>query len=189
MTPEQVNQLIRQRRAVYPRSYSDLPIPREVVEEILENANWAPTHRLTQPWRFKVFMGDSRQALSQYLGDYYKENTPDNKFSDIKYSKTVGKPLKAACVIAICMQADPSGSVPEEEEIAAVAMAVQNMWLSCSAHGIGAYWSSPAAAYNADIFLGLAPGERCLGFFYMGYHEGELPPGRRGPISEKVSWM
>jgi nitroreductase len=33
--------------------------------------------------------------------------------------------------------------VPEWEEIAAVSMAVQNMYLTCTANNIGCYWSSP----------------------------------------------
>ena len=80
-------------------------------------------------------------------------------------------------------------SVPEVEEIASVAMAVQNIWLSCVPHKIGSYWSSPKAMYEANEFLGLGEGERCLGVFYMGYYEGDKIQGKRKDISEKVEWM
>ncbi len=190
MNPEAVNQLLRKRRTVSPALYTqDKEIPKEVLEEILENANWAPTHRLTEPWRFKVFTGDSLQRLSDYLGQYYKEHTPEEKFSEMKYKKTVKKPLQCGAAIAICMQRDPMDSVPEEEEIAAVAMAVQNIWLSCHAYGIGSYWSSPKAMYQANEFLNLPDGQRCLGVFYMGYYEGNEIQSRRKPIEDKVEWM
>lgn len=190
MTVKEVNELIRKRRTISPAMYvPNKEIPRAVLEDILENANWAPTHRLTEPWRFKVMTGSQLNKLSEYLGDYYKKNTPAEKFSEMKYSKTLKKPLQCAAAVAICMQRDPKGSVPEVEEIAAVAMAVQNIWLSCVPHGIGSYWSSPKAMYEADEFLGLQEGERCLGVFYMGYYEGEEIKSRRHPIAEKIEWM
>ena len=187
VSAEQINALIRSRRAIYPKTYTDEPIPKEIIEIILENANWAPTHRLTEPWRFKVFQGESRADLSRYMEEWYVANTPPEQFSDIKFKKN-RKPLQAACVIAICMQRDPKERVPEWEEIAAVACAVQNMWLTCTAYNIGCYWSSPRSILEANDFLALKPGERCLGLFYMGYHEMAGIQGKRRPIEEKVEW-
>jgi nitroreductase len=188
MNPEQLNELIRKRRAIFPNTYIDRPISRETIEQILENANWAPTHRLTEPWRFTVFTGDARSDLSRYLGDWYRDNTPPEAFSEVKYKKTVDNPLQSGAVIAICMQRDPDKRVPEWEEIAAVACAVQNMWLSCTAYGIGCYWSSPQSILEANDFLQLREGERCLGLFYMGYHRLPDLPGKRGSIEDKVIW-
>lgn len=174
---------------VGPTMYLDKPISDETIMQILENANWAPTHKRTEPWRFKIFKGDSRERLSAYLGDYYKEYTDEAKYSESKYKRTVNKPLKSACVIAICMYNDPKVSIPEWEEVAAVACAVQNMWLSCTALGIGSYWSSPKSIIHADEFLGLGENEKCLGLFYMGYIDDLDIQGRREPIEDKVEWM
>ena len=55
MEPTQVNELIRRRRAVYPNSYNDRPIDRAILEEILTNANRAPTHKLTTKFRVTMF--------------------------------------------------------------------------------------------------------------------------------------
>ena len=158
MTPTEVNQLLRKRRAVFPKSYINKPISREIIQTVLENANWAPTHRRTEPWRFKVFTGAGLEKLAQYMGSFF-------------------------------MQADPENRVPEWEELASVAIAVQNMWLTCEVYNIGSYWSSPRAALEGDAFLGLKEGERCLGLFYMGYHEMPEVPGKRSPIEEKVEWV
>lgn len=188
MEPAQVNDLIRKRRSIFPDTYINKPIDREIIEEILENANWAPNHRHTAPWRFKVFQGEALQKLSDYLSSWYQEHTPADRYSEKKYEKTKNKPLRSACVIAICMQRDPEERVPEWEEIAAVACSVQNMWLSCTAYGIGCYWSSPRSIIEAEEFLKLGEGERCLGLFYMGYHQLPDLPGKRTPIAEKVVW-
>ena len=53
------------------------------------------------------------------------------------------------------------------------------MYLTCSAYGVGSFWSSPSPALHADELLGLGEGERCLGLFYMGYFEGDWPEGER----------
>lgn len=189
ISPEQLNTLIRTRRALFPAAYAERPIEKDILEEILENANWAPTHKRTEPWRFKIFSGPALQRLADYLGDAYRTQTPAEFFSEIKYKKTIEKPLQSACVIAICMQRDPHNSLPEWEEMAAVACAVQNMWLSCTAYGIGAYWSTPGSILNGDAFLELEAGVRCLGLFYMGYVDGPIPEGKRGAIEDKVEWI
>lgn len=189
MTPIEVSQLIRKRRSIVPKFYVNKPIPKEIIEEVLENANWAPTHRLTQPWRFKVFTGESVEKLALYMGDFFNHNTPTDQITEEKYEKSMENPRRSACVIAICMQKDGENRIPEWEEISSVAMAVQNMWLTCSAYDIGSYWSSPRAALEANEFLGLAEGERCLGLFYMGYHEAPELQGKRTPIADKVEWV
>ena len=184
-----ISALIRRRRSIFPRSYNDLPISDEVLLEILENANWAPTHKMTEPWRFKVFQGAALDRLGIYLSDYYRSHTSPPAFSERKYKKTRNNPTRAAAVVAIIMRRDPEERVPEWEELASVAAAVQNMWLTCTAHGIGAYWSTPAAILQGEAFLELAPGERCLGLFYMGNYDGEEVPGKRSPIEKKIEWL
>ena len=183
-----VNKLIRSRRSVFPKMYNDQPIAKEIIQEILESANTAPTHKLTQPWRFKVFRGKALRALGGELAKRYKERAGDH-FKETKYLKTLKKPTQSACVIAICMQRDLDERVPEWEEVAAVACAVQNMWLSCTAYGIGSYWSSPKTISDVHKFLNLKEEEYCLGFFYMGYYDAEIPASPRNPVSEKVVWM
>ena len=152
-------------------------------------ANWAPTHRRTEPWRFKVFHSEaSRKALSAFLEDTYRKTA--NPFSEIKCQKMGEKPLQSACVIAICMQRDSKASLPEWEEIAATAMAVQNMWLMATEMGIGAYWSSPSLLQYMHHHIPMEEGERCLGLFYMGKYSASLPPGtRQTSIAEKTVWV
>ena len=190
MNATDLSDLIRRRRAIFPKTYIvGKPIGRAIIEQILENANWAPTHRLTEPWRFHVFHSEeSRQELSVYMSGFFQKNTAPENFTEEKMLKAGENPLLAGAVIAIIMRRDPEARVPEWEEIASVAMAVQNMWLSCSAINLGCYWSTPKAALEATEFLNLSEGERCLGLFYMGWHEMPEIAGKRGPISEKVVW-
>lgn len=186
-----ISVLIRNRRSIFPKTYrTGEPVSKEEIEQLLENANWAPTHKLTEPWRFQVFHSpESRARLGDYLSDFYRRYTPPELFSEEKLIKSSENPRRSGAAIAIVMHRDPTESIPEFEEIAAVAMAVQNMWLTCTALGLGCYWSSPKAALEASAFLGLAPNERCLGLFYVGRHN--MPPieGKRRPVEDKVTWL
>lgn len=180
--------LIKTRRAVYPEQYNGESITNAEIIKILESANWAPTHKHTEPWRFKVFHGSPQKVLGKFLAKTYKETT--EKFSERTYNKLLQNPLKAGCVIAICMQRDPKESLPEWEEIAATAMAVQNMWLTASSLEIGSYWSSPSVKDFLHKLVAMEEGERCLGFFYMGKYDNELPEGtRKTSIEAKTVWV
>jgi len=182
--------VIRSRRSVFPPLYvSDREIPRNIIEKILDAANWAPSHKKTEPWRFYVFTGKSRERLGKFMADYYLENTPEAEFSQVVFNKMIQNPLKAPVLIAIVMHRDLAANLPEWEDIAATACAVQNMALACTAEGLGSFWSTPRPILNAGSFLNLSENERCLGLFYIGYTEKESPMVERGAISTKTTWM
>jgi len=184
---EKMLEIIRSRRSVFPPQYeSEKPVPSDVLDLVLEAANWAPSHKKTEPWRFYVFTGVGREKLGKFMADYYKENTPEADFSQVVYNKMLQNPLKAPVVIAIVMHRDLSANLPEWEDIAATACAVQNMALACTAAGLGSFWSTPRPALHAGPFLGLAENERCLGLFYIGYTAEAIPPVNRGSVSEKI---
>ena len=189
MNQHDISQLIKNRRSIFPPSYIDKEIPLEVIKTILENANWAPTHKFTEPWRFKVFRGEALKRMSEFQASYYKSNTPSEQFKLKKYEKKKANPLRSSCVIAICLQRDPEKRVPEWEELAAVACAVQNMWLTCTALDIGCYWSTPGSIQELDKIATLKEGESCIGFFYMGYHNVEPIEGRRAAVENKIEWI
>lgn len=187
--PTELNHIIRNRRSVFPRQYIDRAIPESIIQELLENANWAPNHKLTEPWRFKVLQDEAKDRFAHYLAETYKSITPEKEFKPLKYEKIGEKIDRSAALITIYMKRDPMERLPEWEEMAAVAMAVQNIWLACSAYNIGCYWSTTSLKDHVDGFFEPEEGETCLGFLYMGYYEGEPSPSRRKPWQEKVEWL
>ncbi len=187
-----VNELIQERRSIFPVNYSGEPVPRFIVEKMLENANWAPTHRFTEPWRFKVFTGQGISLLADFQANMYKKiATGNGEFQENKYDKLLKKPLLCSHIISIGMHRNKEESVPEVEEIAAVAMAVQNMYLTATAYGIGCYWGTGGITYMAEAksFFDLGPSDKFMGFLYLGTPGKTWPKGRRGSIKEKVQWV
>jgi nitroreductase len=189
MTIEELHLLIRNRRSVYPPQYIDREIPDQLIKNILENANWAPTHKLTQPWRFKVMKGESQKRFGIFMSEKYRSMLTTETFSIAKYEKLKNNPQKAGAIIAICMARDERKRVPEWEEVASVAMAVQNMWLTCAGYNLGAYWSTPDLLQYFHEFEPLAENESCIGLFYIGYYQPTSIVPARTPIEEKVHWL
>ena len=124
------------------------------------------------------------------VSEYKKKSQDSVKNQNLKEKKILDKCNKSKFIIAICMKRDDKSSIPEWEEIAATSMAVQNMWLTCTARNIGCYWSTPKFANKLNEFLGLNKNEKCLGFFYLGMFKHEkLDRTRRDNINKKIKWM
>lgn len=185
------NRLIRNRRSVFPVQFSGKTIEREIIEQILENANWAPNHGKTEPWRFVVFTGEGLKQLAQFQSELYKKITPEDKFEQRKFDKLAKKPLMASHVIAIGMCRAEGTKIPEIEDVEAVACAVQNIYLTATAYGVGGYWGSGGITYREEAkeFFGLDADDKLLGFFYLGYPKETPKEGARGAIQDKVVWV
>src|SRR5687767_12071401 len=84
---DQINKLIRTRRSLKPEKFiKGKIVPDEVIHQILENARWAPTHGLTQPWEFVVFSGEGIVRLARFQQELYKKNAGEY-FTEAKYIK------------------------------------------------------------------------------------------------------
>lgn len=189
---QEINQLIAYRRSVYPVQFSGQKIEEAIIEQMLENANWAPNHGRTQPWRFSVFTDNGLATLANFQSELYKKvATAQGTFDETKFQKLATQPLQCSHIISIGMQRQASGRIPEIEEIEAVACAVQNMWLTAAAYGVGCYWGSGGITYYPEAleFFGLNEGDKLLGFLYLGKPKGELPAGRATDYREKVRWV
>lgn len=187
----EISAIIKDRRTIYPEDFSDRKIHKEVVEMIIGNATWAPNHGMTQPWRYKIFTGAGIEKFAKFQSDTYKKITASDKFDIGKFEKLQSRPKLAQVIIAICMERQKIEKIPEMEEIEAVACSVQNMYLTCTAYGIGAYWGTGGVTYTNEMkkFLGLGEKDKCLGFLYLGYPKGEWPKGHRKPIEYISEWI
>lgn len=190
--PELLNEVIERRRSIYQQQYSGEPVNDAIVDQMLKNANWAPTHKLTEPWRFIVFTGAGLVKLAQFQGELYKKVTSaDNTFKEDRYQNLLTKPMLSSHIIAIGMKRDPKKSIPEIEEVGAVFCAVQNMYLTATAYGLGSYLSTGGITYfeEAKEFFGLEQEDKLLGFFHIGMPKIEWPEGMRKSLEEKIKWI
>jgi len=184
-------QIIAERRTIKPDTFTGELIADSEIQKILEQANWAPTHGYTEPWRFVVYKGEALKQLGQFMADYDQPNKDVEGFNEIRYNKLLNKPLLASHVIGLAMKPGSNPKIPEIEEICAVAMAVQNMWLYLHSLGYGAIWSTPGFAFNDEFrdFMKLDESHKSMGLFYIGQASKSNPVGRRvSTIDTKVRW-
>jgi len=189
-----VRGIIKKRRNISPDDFTGKSVDAEVVKEMLEAANWAPNHGLTEPWRFVVYEGEKVKDFGKLHADIYKEHTDEGQFLQKKYDTLLHKPDKAACVIVILLKRGDKRNIPVEEEISAVACAVQNMMLVATSHNVATYWGSGGMCYHPAMksALGLAGEEdKVLGWLFVGkIKNDDFPEGKRQTgIMDKVRWV
>ncbi|MEO8721501.1 MAG: nitroreductase [Ginsengibacter sp.] len=188
----QFNSIILNRRSIYPYQFEKgKKVPDEVVRQILENANRAPTHKLTEPWRFTVFSGEGLQHFANLQTEYYTKYAGD-KFKESKLKKLVEYPLMSSHIIVVGMKRSTTIQIPEIEEIIATACAIENIYLSISAYGLAGYFSTGGITYFPEVkpYFNLTPNDKLMGIFYIGYAATILNPlSKRGPVLEKIKWI
>ena len=161
--------------------------PREAVDRLLEAAVRAPTHHLTQPWRFIVLAGEAVTGLGRAWAAGMEA---DGKNSDGIVDKTRRAP------VIVCVIATPKPHLPkvvEVEEHHAVGAAIQNLLLAAHDAGFGAWLRTGPAASMTTVrdYLSVGDNETIAGFVYLGYPlEGdqERPRTRRTDHADLTEW-
>jgi nitroreductase len=176
---------IMTRRSV-PKVGSRAP-SRTDIERLLEAATRAPTHHLTQPWRFIVLTG----AHLDELGDVWARGA-EREGKDPESVRA--KPRRAPVVIVVVER--PKSHLPKVSEIEehhATGAAIQNLLLAAHDMGLGAMLRTGPAAHIPEVkdHLGIGPDELVAGFVYLGYPEpqpAERPLTRRAEVGSITEW-
>jgi nitroreductase len=178
--------VIRSRRSI--GKCSPIVPDRDVIEQVLEAATWAPNHKQTEPWRFVVLSGQARADLGDAMGRAAARDIDDTEAGRAAYANAVVKPLRAPYVIAVYAVLDLV--VPPVEEIAATAAAVQNMLLAAHALGLAAMWRTGDLVFSPEVreFLGMPGNAEILGTIYIGYANMAPPVRKRRSIRDVTEW-
>jgi nitroreductase len=181
---------IHQRRTC--KSFSGAPVRRDQLETALELARWAPTHRLTEAWRFYVLEQPAVGRLAAFLriDPAFAEERVDPKGSTKLQLLLTRLPTAGAMVVITWVRA--SDPLINLEDHASAAAAAQNLLLACQAMGIASYWSTTRALVHPATlhWYGVdTDSESPLGCIWLG-HASVMPaaPPRR-PLEERVRWL
>ena len=186
------NELVRNRRSIYTKDYSGEKVDDAIVRQMLENANWAPTHKLTEPWRFIVYTGEGRKKLADLQAAVYKKKTEaDGTYKEERYLNLLVKPFDSSHIVLVYMKRDEKKSVPEIEEIGATFCAIQNMYLTATDYGVGCYLSTGGVTFfeESNAAFGLAAEDKILGFLHIGIPKNTNQVSRRTPVENKTTWV
>src|SRR5881397_1807333 len=163
-----VETAIRTRRTH--KAFGPEPLPRELIDELLELARWAPNHNLTVPWRFRVVGAETLGRLKEVAG-------PEGA-AKLDRAPTL---IVVSCVLS-------GDSVADEEDLHATAVASYIVLLAAHARGLAGYWRTPGILRSAEgrTAVGLPDGERFVGLLHLGHPRQEKPPPER-PGSEHAT--
>ena len=160
-----VETAIRTRRTH--KAFAPEPLSRELLDQLLELANWAPNHNLTVPWRFRVVGPASLRRLKQAAG-------PEGA-AKLDRAPTL-------VVVSSVLSGDP---VQDEEDLHATAVASYIVLLAAHARGLAGYWRSPGLLHGKEgrAAVGLPAGERFVGLLHLGHPRQDRPVPERPAIS------
>ncbi|HSS32062.1 MAG TPA: nitroreductase family protein [Solirubrobacterales bacterium] len=166
-----VETAIRTRRTH--KAFGPEPLPRELLEELLALAKWAPNHHLTVPWRFRVVGPATLVRLKDAAG-------PEGATKLDRCPTLV--------VVSSVLDSDP---VQDEEDLHATAVASYIVLLAAHGRDLAGYWRTPALLREEEgrAALGLPPGERSVGLLHLGYPRQERPVPERPGAAATVTYL
>ncbi len=181
---------IRTRRTV--KDYTGEAVPRALLERWLDLACWAPTHRLTQPWRFAVLEQPAIERLAQFLRtEPVIAAVPDPAKGAAKLAKLLDRLPTLGAMINVTWVRDAVPGIDLEEHAAASA-AVQNLLLAAHADGWAGFWSTTAALGHEKTLTWCGLDPRTQGFIgsvWIGRASHDTPPPPRVALPQRVTWL
>lgn len=163
------------------------PVPRELIETMIDAAIQAPNHHVTEPWRFFVLEGAALHEIGDVMARVLHREKPDASEADLEKERS--KPLRAPVIIAVTSDA---GKDPTEttENLFAVAAAVENLLLAAQSLGLAAQWrtGSAASAPETKEWLGVPETTSIVSLVYLGYADMQPKDRRRSDPKEMTAW-
>ncbi len=180
---------IKTRRTTKPAQFNGNKIPDEQVAQLLELADWAPTHTYSEPWRFVVYGGNKVNEFSMQHALLYQQFTPTDKFMKGKFDGIIANGEKSSHII-VCIMKRTNYKLPVIEEIAAVSCAVQNILLGATALGIASLWSTGGMVLHPAMknLFELDEADEIVGQLFLGYSNEKIEGVRKIALSEKIVW-
>ena len=169
------------------------PVPKEMIEQLLEAAVRAPNHYITEPWRFVVHTGEARQALGEVFADVKRAKLADPDSAEAKsdLDKERARAMRSPVLIAVGIKKSDNPKAMQIEDIEAGAAAVENILIAANALGLGASWKTGDAAYDDRLkkHLGLAPDDHVAGLIHVGFPDSAGgSPSNRANATTLTQW-
>jgi coenzyme F420-0:L-glutamate ligase / coenzyme F420-1:gamma-L-glutamate ligase len=200
---EELATLVRGRRSV--RAFESRPVPREIVEEAIVAAGWAPSPHGSQPWRFAVVeRQERREALAEAMAETWRAQLrldgQDEAMVEARLEKSRDRLHRAPVLIIVCLYLGGLDVYPDTERQAAeetmavqsLGAAVQNLLLSLYAAGVDGGWMC-APLFCPDVVrdaLGLDPALIPHAMIAVGYAARDPVRRPRLPVDELiVDWQ
>jgi nitroreductase len=167
----ELEEAIRTRRTF--KAFRPDPVPRETLDELFELARWAPSHNLTNPWRFRVVGPEALAALKQAAGP---ESAPK---------------LDRAPTLVVVSSVETGDPIQDEEDLLATGVASYILLVAAHGRGLSGYWRTPGVLRTPEgrAAVGVPDGEHFVGLLHLGWCRQDKQPPERAPADEFVTYL
>jgi nitroreductase len=168
----ELEEAIRTRRTH--KAYLPEPVDRATLDELFELARWAPNHKLTNPWRFRV-VGPAALARLKAAAD----------------DPVAAAKLARAPTLVVVSATQTGDAVQDEEDVCATAVAAYAVLLGAHARGLAGYWRTPGLLRTpaGRAAVSVADDERVLGLLHLGHPRQEPRAPERAPVQDVVAYL
>jgi nitroreductase len=166
-----VEDAIRGRRTH--KAFAPEPVPRQLLDELLELARWVPNHHLTNPWRFRVLGPAALARLKHAAG-------PE-----------AAAKLDRAPTLVVATATRSDDPVQNEEDLCATACATYAVLLAAHGRGLAGYWRTPGVLRTPEglASLEIPPQERFVALIHLGWPRQQKEPPERLPLEAVVAYL
>lgn len=188
------------------RYWQDKPVPRELIEKVIEAASKAPSGSNLQPWVFVVIddaeargkLGDALNAI--YEGGPLKDMIAQGQQVEDKGQRLMmqgaqsffSKLAKAPVIIVPCLYqlASPTPDPTSLEAGSSIYMAVQNLMLSARALGLGTVMTTAHSLIDGPLreATGIPSNAHPVALIPLGYPDANFGPNKRKGLDEILCW-
>ena len=167
----ELEEAIRTRRTH--KAFRPDPVPRETLDELFALARWAPSHNLTNPWRFRVIGPQALEALKEAAGP---ESAPK---------------LDRAPTLVVASAVQTGDPAQDEEDLLAVGVACYIVLLVAHERGLAGYWRTPGVLRTPEgrAAVGLPDDEHFVGLLHLGWCNQDKPAPDRAEPEEFVTYL
>jgi len=167
--------------------FKDQPVPKDVVQRMLEAAVWAPNHRLTEPWRFFVLEKESeaRRKVASLAYEHILLRNNNAARAEAARKSVLDPPL----VMYVYCVPGPNEEVTREN-YAAVCCAAHNISLTGVAERLAVTWETGAITRHPKLKETLgAEDDWILAVMLSVGVPAETPRSNRTPASRFLRWL
>jgi nitroreductase len=150
------------------------PLDRETLDELFELARWAPNHKLTNPWRFRVVGPRALERLKEACGD-----------------PVAAAKLDRAPTLVLVTATQSGDPVLDVEDVLATGVAAYLVLLGAHGRGLAGYWRTPHVLRTPQgrAALGVPDDERVVGLLQLGHPRQQQRVPERAPVEAVVEYL
>ena len=190
--------LARERRSV--RQFRDEPVPRALIERLIEAASWAPSASNRQDWRFTVVIAAARKqemadAVRRRWDAIVAANRDGGFIEDVeRYAASFARFAHAPALVVVSARAADSfqrhllgeAATATVGSVTSAAMAAQNLMLAAHALGLATCCMTGALAARDELrpLVGIGRRDEIVCLIALGYPAETPPPPPRKPLDE-----